>query len=160
VPNVRPAKDRLRQPSDGDRPATSDKRLEETHRLSYFELRRPSVRLGLARVVRMSRHDVPEQDVVLEPELGKGAVDDRRGRLRWAGSGELMLGRERHAAHSRAPIARRLSHEQVTRRLRAQVLGEPSTSELRAGVLVEGRADLRVRELLDEPADVQAASRR
>jgi hypothetical protein len=151
----------VRQPSDGDRPATNDQRFEEAHRLSYFELGRPSVRLGLARAVRMSRDDVPEQDVVLEPELGKGAVHNRRGRLCWTSPRELMLGGERHAAYPRSSIARRLPHEQVTRRFpRAQVLGEPPASELRAGVLVEGRADLRVGELLDEQVDVQAASRR
>jgi hypothetical protein len=151
----------VRQPSDGDRPATGDQRLEEAHRLSYFELRRPSVRFRLARVVWMGRHDVPEHDVVLEPELDKGAVDDRRSRLRWAASRELVLGRERHATDSRSSVARRLAHEQVARaRPRTQVLAEPPASELRAGVLVEGRADLGVGKLLDEPVDVQVASRR
>jgi hypothetical protein len=151
----------VRQPSGGDRPATGDELLEQRHRLTYFSLRRPSVRFRLARAVRMSRHDVPEQDIVLEPELGKDAVDDRRGRLCWAGSRELALGCEGDAADSRSSIARRLAHEQVASRYpRTQVLGEPPATELRAGVLVEGRADLRVGELLDEPADVQAASRR
>ena len=37
----------------------------------------------------MGRDDVPEQDVLLEPELGQNAVDDRRAGLGGPAAGEL-----------------------------------------------------------------------
>ena len=53
----------------------------------------------------MRRHDVPEQHVVLDPELPQDPVHDRRGRLGGAIAGQLPLGRERESAHTRTSIA-------------------------------------------------------
>ena len=53
--------------------------------------------------------------LVLEPELGEDAVDDRRAGLGRAGAGQLALGRERDPGDSRAAIARGLADEQERR---------------------------------------------
>ena len=50
--------------------------------------------------------------MLLEPELGQDAVDDRRRRLRGAVAGQLPLGRERQAGDARAAVARCLADEQ------------------------------------------------
>jgi hypothetical protein len=66
----------------------------------------------------VGRDDVPKQHVLLETELGQHAVNDRRGRLRRAGTGELALGRERQARDAGAPVSGRLADED-DRRVRA-----------------------------------------
>ena len=80
-------------------------------------------------------------------------MDHRGRRLGRAGAGELALGREGETADARAAVAGRLADEQV-RRLRPlrQVVPQPLAAELRAAVLVEGRADARPRELVDQVA--------
>src|SRR5207249_7744080 len=79
--------------------------------------RQPGLDLGARRSpVRplragMRRDDVPEQDYLLEPELGEHAMDDRRRRLRRPGARELTLRRERQAGDARAAIACSLADE-------------------------------------------------
>ena len=106
--------------------------------------------------VRMGRDDIPEHDVVLATELGEDPVDDRRRRLRGAGSRELPLGRERDAAHSRAAVPRRLADEDDARAsARSQVLGQTTAEERRPPVSrieVVRPADPRAGEPLDERA--------
>jgi len=109
--------------------------------------------------MRVRRYDIPEQDVVLEPELGEHAMDDRRRRLGWAGARELTLGRERQPADARPAIACRLADEQVLRAAAAaQVRRQALAAKPRRGVLVERIADPCPGKGLDERALVQAAS--
>ena len=72
----------------------------------------------------MGRHDVPEQHLLVELELGEDAVDDRRRRLGRPGAGELTLGGERDAGDSRAAVAGGLADEHERRiALRVEVGG-------------------------------------
>ncbi len=59
----------------------------------------------------MRRHDVPEQHLVLDAELGEHAVHDRRRRLGRAGTRELALGSERNPADACAAVAGGLADE-------------------------------------------------
>src|SRR4029077_18638457 len=63
----------------------------------------------------MRRHDVPEEDALLEPELFEDAVHDRRARLRGAAAGGLALGGERDPGEARAAVAARLADEHQRR---------------------------------------------
>ena len=87
---------RCATPADGDgtrRPRASASRNGRRRSIS--------ARVGAAvrrRRAGMRRHDVPEQHVVVEPELGEHAVDDRRRRLGRPAARELALGGERDAA--------------------------------------------------------------
>src|SRR5215212_8635687 len=107
----------------------------------------------------MGRHHVPEQDVILERELREHAVDDRRSGLRRPRIGELALRRERHPAYAGAAKAGRLAYEHVRRAPSPfQVRRQPRAAEVGRRVLVEGLADPRFGQSLDERALVQAAS--
>jgi len=64
--------------------------------------RRGAVRRRRARV---RRDDVPEEDIILDAELGQDAVDDCRGRLGGATTGEQALRRERNPGDAGAAIA-------------------------------------------------------
>jgi len=109
--------------------------------------------------MRMRRHDVPKQHVVVEAELCEDAMDDRRRRLRRAAAAELALRREGQPAHARAAIAGRLADEQIRRAAPPpQVRDQPLPAEPRRRVLVERLADSRTGERLDEIPLVQAAS--
>jgi hypothetical protein len=83
--------------------------VQERQPCSDLESRRAPVRRGRS---GMRRDDVPEQHLLLEPELGQDAVDDRRRCLGGAVSGQLALGRERHAGDAGTAVARRLADEQ------------------------------------------------
>jgi hypothetical protein len=147
----------MRQASDGDRPTAGGELFEEAHRLSYFVPRGRAVRARVVWTVGVRRNDVPEQDVGLELELRERSVDDRRRRLGRAGAGELALRREWNPAETRTAVAGRFADEQVPSvRPARQVSAQPLAAELRVGVLVERRADAGERELVDEPALVQA----
>jgi MFS family permease len=102
----------------------------------------------------MGRHEVPEENVGCEAELGEDPVDDRRSRLARRLAAHLPLGRERDAAYARAAIPGRLSDEKETGFGAAlEVVGEPATAERGAWTVpveVEGRADLGRRQSLDE----------
>jgi hypothetical protein len=102
----------------------------------------------------MRGNDVPEQHVLLELELGQDAMGDGGRRFRRPQAGELPLGRERDPGDACAPVPGRLADEEDRRgRLSLQVVGEPRAQEPRTWafrVLVEGRSDVRGRDLLDE----------
>src|SRR6516165_8935720 len=102
----------------------------------------------------MSRHDVPQQYAILEPELCEHSVDDRCTRLRGPRARELALGGERDAGDTRSAVARCFADEKNRRAcLRTEVTGEPRAEQRgpRAyGVLVERRAHPRPREIRDE----------
>src|SRR5262245_45237947 len=101
----------------------------------------------------MGRNDVPEEHVLLEPELLEPPVDDRRRRLGRAVSGQLALRGEGNAAHPGAPIAGRLTdEEQLGSGAQLEIAGEPLTEQRGGRVLVERRTDLRCREALDQNA--------
>ena len=113
--------------------------LEEGQALLDLRAGRPAV--GRERS-GMRGDDVPEQHVLLEPELGQHAVDDRRRRLRRARSGQLPFGRERQTGDAGAPVAGCLADEDdrsVSRAL--EVRRQPFSPHGGAAVLVEGVAD-------------------
>src|SRR6185437_8971688 len=86
--------------------------------------------------------DVPQQHLVLDPELGEDAVDDRRARLGRPLPRELALGGEGEAADTRAAIARSLADQDDGRVAPGlEVGGEPFLAQTRAVVLVERLAD-------------------
>lgn len=128
--------------------ATDRELLEKGEGRLDLGTRRATVR---RRRPRMRRNDIPEQDVLAEPELRERALDDRRGRLGRTTAGELALRRERDAADPGAAISGRLADDQE-RRLDAalEIREEASAEELRAGVLVERRPDPRLCESLYE----------
>src|SRR5512132_2124521 len=140
--DVAAAQDRVGQPPDRDRPPVRGKLLEKAHRYLYFGAGGASVRARLARSVRMSGHDVPEQDLVLEVEVAERPVDDRRSRLGGASPGKLAFRRERDAADARPPVAGGLADEEERRRsLPLDIGGETPSTSVRLGVLVERGAD-------------------
>jgi hypothetical protein len=106
----------------------------------------------------MRRNDVPEQHVLGEIELPEDALHHRRRRLRGTAAGELPLGREGEARDPRAAVPRGLADEQQRRfgtiaQVRHEALAEqPGARSL--GVLVEGLADSRTGELVDEDSGV------
>ena len=89
--------------------------VQERARCCYFRRGRSAIGCGLAEMVRMRGHDVPEQDVLLEPKLGKNTMDDRRARLGRACPCQLALRGEGEPADPRAAIARGLTDEQHRR---------------------------------------------
>ena len=60
----------------------------------------------------MSRHEVPEQDVLFDSELRERPVDDRRRRLSRTGAGQLPLRGERDPGDAGAAVTGRLGDEQ------------------------------------------------
>ena len=91
--HVRSAERMLREPSDRDDPPARGERLEEGRAGADLGARRRPVGARLARPVRVGRDEVPEQHVLLEPELAEHAVDDRRRRFGRARAGQLPLAR-------------------------------------------------------------------
>ena len=142
----------VRDTTDRDDAAPTRELGEERSACFHLRASGPAVvRLGSG----MRRHDVPEEDVVLELQVGERLADDRGRRLRRPGAGELALGREGDPADARAAVAGRLADEDEGRVPPAlEVVREAATPELGAGVLVEGRADLRAGQAADEPWDV------
>ena len=63
----------------------------------------------------MRGHHIPEQDALLEPQLGKDTMDDRRARLGRAYPRQLALRGEGEPADPRTAIARGLTDEQHRR---------------------------------------------
>jgi hypothetical protein len=115
VPDVRGAGDQLGETADGDEPAAVRCTFEEPRGDIDLDARRPPIRIRAPRLVWMCRHDVPEQHLVLDPELGEDAVDDRRARLGRAPARQLALGGERDAADPCAAVPGRLPDEDDAR---------------------------------------------
>ncbi len=148
VADVPPTEDVVREAADGNRSPAAAEFLEKRHCLSYFGSSRPAVRRSGPGI---RRHDVPEEDVVLDAELGDHTVDDRGRRFRRPLAGQLPLGREGQPADPSAAISGRLTHEKVSGVGPAlEVGGKPFTAELRVRVLVERLADARLGERVDE----------
>ena len=142
------------EPPDRHDVAIRRQTLEEWPRRLDLDARGTTVRLRPTRGVRMSRHDVPEERLVLEPERGEHAVDDRRRRLSRPSARDLVLGGQRHAAHPRAAVAGSLGDEQKRRFcLRLEVVAQalaPNRRTLAVAIEVERRPDRRGGELVDE----------
>jgi hypothetical protein len=120
VAHVRGAGRLVRQASDGDQAAAAGDVFEEENGRCHLIARRPPIGIRTIRLVWMGRNDVPEQDLVLDAELPKDTVDDRRRRVGRAGPGQLPLRGERDPAQPGAAVAGRLADEQdgrVTPRL-------------------------------------------
>ena len=99
----------------------------------------------------MRGHDVPENDVAVDPELLEHRVDDGCGRLGRPGACELAFRGQGDARDARPAVAGRLRDEEEPRSPSlAQIVGETVSPELGAGVLVEGLADPRRGESLDK----------
>jgi hypothetical protein len=134
------------KPSDRDDPAAAGELVEKWTRGAHLSARGQAVR---GRRPRMRRHDVPEQDVVLDPELAQDAVDDRRSRLGGPAAGQLAFRGERQAADTRAAVAGGLADEQELCVLALhEMLVKPPAAQLGASVLVVRRSDACAREPL------------
>ena len=102
----------------------------------------------------MRRHDVPEEHSLLEVELSERAMDDGRRGLGGADARELALGRERDPRDPRPAVPGSLADEKDGRfgaclEIRPKPGAEQPCPRPFA-VLVEGLADPRPRERLDE----------
>jgi hypothetical protein len=80
----------------------------------------------------MRGNDVPEENSVLEPELGEHAVNHRRCRLCRPAARELPLGGEGNPGNACAAVARRLADDE-DRGVGAllEVCGEPLSQKRR-----------------------------
>jgi hypothetical protein len=114
VADVRVSENSVGQPAHGNRSAPVGELPEEWHPALYLGPRRAAVRrLGS----RMRGHDVPEQHVFLDLELGEHAMHDRRGRFGRAGAGELALRGERDSRDAGTAVAGGFADEQQRRLL-------------------------------------------
>src|SRR5919197_3612305 len=107
--NVGASENRLRKAAYGDRGASTLELVEERERGLHLGSRRAAVG-AVGPGVR--RDDIPEQDVLFEPELRKHAMDDGRGCLGRALAGELVLRGEGQPADARSAVAGRLADEE------------------------------------------------
>jgi hypothetical protein len=135
------------EPPNRDNAASARELVEERTRGAHLSARGQPVR---RRRPGMRRHDVPEQDVLLDPELAQDTVHDRRSCLGRSAAGELALRGERHAADPRAAVAGRLADEQQLYVLALrEMLVKPLAAQLGAIVLVVRRSDACACEPLD-----------
>src|SRR5687768_9298908 len=141
----------FRESSDGEHAPSLGDALDERQPRRDLGGGRAPVRGGDPRPVRMRRHEIPEQHVVGDPELGQRSVDDRRAELGGAGACELPFGGEREARDSGPVVARSFTdeHERGGAPL-LEVATQPLATERRPGVLVERRPDPRSRDVLHE----------
>lgn len=102
----------LSESPDRDHASTRRELLDEPAGRGDLRVGRPPVRLRLTRLVRVRRDEVPENDVVDDPEFREGPMDDRRADLGRPGTGQLPLGREREPGNARSAIARCLTDQQ------------------------------------------------
>jgi hypothetical protein len=106
--DVRPAEDSLGEATDADHlPPRGEFSEKRQTCLDLLPGRSTVGRLGAG----VGRHDVPEQDLLLETELGEDAVDDRGRRFARRRTRDLPLRRERQAGDTRAAVARRFADE-------------------------------------------------
>src|SRR5207237_3067555 len=123
--DVRRVERGFRAAADGDDAASS--RKLEGERNAGGDLVAPGRPVG-RRGSRVRRDDVPEQDALLEAELGQDAVHDGRARLGRAAARELALGGEREAGDPRAAVAGGLADEQERRVLPGLEVGAEALS--------------------------------
>src|SRR5215471_4240553 len=148
MPHIPRSESLGRDASDRDRAAPSGDVGEKGCARLDLASGRSAVR-GLGPGVR--RHDVPEQHLVLDAELGEDAMDDRCGRLGRAGAGQLALGREGDPADPRAAVAGRLADEDdLCAGSCLEVRAETAAEKRRRRVLVVRIADHRGGEPVDE----------
>jgi hypothetical protein len=134
----------LGDPSHGHDFSPPRELVEERPRYGDLLGARPAVRCGLTGTMRMRGDDVPEQDVLLDPELAEHAVDDRRRRLGGPRSGQLALRGEGNATDARAAVAGRLADEQKpSPGLTREIVGETLPQARGKRVLVERGSDPR-----------------
>jgi acylphosphatase len=112
VPDVAAAENRLGEAADREDLSAAGERGQERAGLGDLSASRRTVRGRPARAVRVSRDDVPEEDVILEPELAEDAVHDGGGRLGRTRAGELAFRRQRDAAHTGSAVAGCLGDEE------------------------------------------------
>lgn len=148
---VLPAESGVRDPADGDHVAILRKLRGEVH--TPVDLGSGGWTIRGDRAGVRGNH-VPEEHVILEPELAQHAVHDRRRRLRGTGAGELTLRREGDPRHPRAPVAGGFAdHEDPRISMRLEIGAEALAQERRprsVGVLVERAPDPRCGELVHE----------
>lgn len=142
--DIRSTQNGVREAADGDHATAVRDPIDEEQSRADLRVSRAAVRVRPARPVRVRRDNVPEQHLLLDPELGEHAVDDRRRRLGRAAAGQLALGGEGDARDPRAAVARRLADEQQRRLLsRAEIREQALAPQIRGGAVtieVEGRA--------------------
>ena len=92
VANIGAAERGVRNPADGQDAAARGELVGEEAPVGDLTPGRGAVR-GLG--AGMRRDDVPEENVLVDAEVGEYAMDDRRGRLGRSAAGEEPLGRER-----------------------------------------------------------------
>ena len=147
--------------ADRDHEPAARQLLEEAPPGIDFDAGRAPVR-GLR--ARMRGHGIPAERLLLELQLLEDGADDRRGRLGGARPGELALGREGHAAHAGAAVARRFADQQEAGVfVRRQIIPEstPQQAGARAFTIeVERGADLRSGQLLDKAHGSHSDGRR
>ena len=107
--DVRAAEDAVGHAADGDCAAARGELAQERQPALDLGAGGPAIR---GRRARVRRDDVPEEDIVLDAELGEDAVDDRRGRLGRAAAGELPLGREGQPGDAGTAVAGSLPDEE------------------------------------------------
>jgi hypothetical protein len=138
----------LREPPDRDDEPGADNGVEESGGRFDFGTRRPPVRVRAARLVRMGRDDVPEQNLVLDPEADERALDDRRRCLAWSAAGQLALGGERDPRDARAPVAGGFpDQDDGSIAPIFEVGGQPLSKQGRMAILIERTADRGLSEL-------------
>ena len=144
VAQVRAAQHAVCQAAHRKGTAAAREGVEERAAVLDLHPRRPPIGIRVFGPMWMGRDDVPEQNVLLEPEIGENAVHDRRGCLGGPGARQLPLGRERDAAEPGSAISRGLTDEEERcRPARLEVCCEPAAQQLRLRVLVERLADTR-----------------
>ena len=89
----------------------------------------PRGRAVRARGARVRRHDVPEEDVLLEPELAEHALHNGGRRLRGPAATELPLGRKRDAGDASAAISGSLADEENAGLAPVLQIGDPGALE-------------------------------
>ena len=127
-------------------PAVTRELFEERPRRAHLRPGRPAVR---RRRPGMGRHDVPEQDVVLDPSSRRTRCTIVARRLCRPAAGQLAFRGERHAADPRAAVAGGLADEHDARVARSsRYSAQPLAAQLGASVLVVRRSDACAREPL------------
>jgi len=112
VTDVWSAERLFRKASDCEHASALGKALDEPQPVGDLGGAWTAVGKRRAGAVGVGRHEVPEQDVVGDPELCERSVHDRRADLGRPGTGQLPLGREREPGNARSAIARCLTDQQ------------------------------------------------